>query len=196
MRVKICGITNYLDAKMAIDLGADALGFVFYQKSPRYIDPFDARKIISKLPPFVEKVGLFVRNTPREIGEISKFSLITLAQIHFDVDDSFLRRIDFPTLPVIRAREPRDIERFSNRYRLVDAYTDSYGGSGKRLALDWFKNRDNSKIIIAGGLNSKNVSELAGFGFYGCDVSSGVEAKERFKDRRKVEKFIKNAKVI
>ncbi|WP_456432831.1 phosphoribosylanthranilate isomerase [Nitratifractor sp.] len=194
MRVKICGITNYDDAMLAIDAGADALGFVFYSKSPRYIAPDEARRIIDRLPPFVEKVGLFVEETPKRIEELSRRSGITLAQIHFDVDETFLEAIDFPTLPVIRARSPHDLDRFADRYRLVDAYCESYGGSGKRLALEWFSGRDNSRIVIAGGLTPENVSELAGYGFYGCDVSSGTEATKGVKDPEKVRKFIKNAK--
>ncbi len=196
MRVKICGITNYSDAMFAIEAGADALGFVFYSKSPRYISPKDANDIISKLPPFVEKVGLFVNETSKQITEIAKESKITLAQIHFDVDEDFLDSIEFPTLPVVRARNKEDLERFNNRYCLVDAYCDSYGGSGKRLVLEWFKDRDNSKTIIAGGLNPENAKELKGYGFYACDVSSGTEAKRGIKDPKKVWEFIKNAKTI
>ena len=196
MRVKICGITNYDDAMLAIDAGADALGFVFYPKSPRFISPEATRKIIDQLPPFVEKVGLFVENGPEEIGRMAKESGITLAQIHFDVDEAFLDAVDIPTLPVVRARGAEDLERFAGRYRLVDAYCESYGGSGKRLALEWFENRDNSRIIIAGGLTPENVGELAGYGFYACDVSSGTEAAKGIKDPAKVRKFIGNAKSL
>ncbi len=196
MRVKICGITNYDDAMTAVEAGADALGFVFYPQSPRYIAPEEARKIIDRLPPFVEKVGLFVEEVPERITELSRSSGITLAQIHFDVDEDFLASIDFPTLPVVRARKPEDLDRFSDRYRLVDAYCEEYGGSGKRLALEWFAGRDNSRIIIAGGLTPQNVSELAGYGFYGCDVSSGTEAAKGRKDPQKVRDFVRNAKSL
>ena len=196
MRVKICGITNYEDAKYAIDCGADALGFVFYPKSPRYISSDDAKRLIAKLPPFIEKVGLFVNVSAEDITEVSRFSRITLAQIHFDIDEEFLSQIDFPTLPVIRATKSQDIDRFSNRYRLVDAYCEGYGGSGKRLNLEWFRDRDNSDIIIAGGLTPDNLSELRGYGFYGVDVSSGVEATKGKKDKIKVKEFIRYAKSI
>ncbi len=194
MRVKICGITNYDDAITAIEAGADALGFVFYPQSPRYIEPEKARQIIDRLPPFVEKVGLFVEETPERITEFSRQSGITLAQIHFDVDEAFLAAIDFPTLPVVRARAEEDLERFAGRYRLVDAYCEAYGGSGKRLALEWFAGRDNSRIIIAGGLRPENVTELAGYGFFACDVSSGTEASKGRKDPDKIRKFVANAK--
>jgi phosphoribosylanthranilate isomerase len=196
VRVKICGITNYEDAMMAIEAGADALGFVFYPPSPRYIAPEEAKNIIEALPPFVEKVGLFVEETPGRITELSRFSGITLAQIHFEVDEAFLDAVAFPTLPVIRAKRPEDLERFAGRYRLVDAYSDVYGGSGRRLALEWFEGRECSRIIIAGGLDPENVGELAGYGFYACDVSSGTEAAHGVKDPIKVRTFIRHAKAL
>lgn len=196
MRVKICGITNYDDAMLAIEAGADALGFVFYPRSPRFVTPESAAAIIDRLPPFVEKVGLFVEETPEAITETARRSGITLAQIHFDVDEAFLERVDFPTLPVVRARRPEDLERFAGRYRLVDAYSDAYGGSGKRLALEWFEGRDNSRIVIAGGLNPDNLGELAGYGFYGCDVSSGTEAAKGIKDPQSVREFVRRAKAL
>lgn len=196
MRVKICGITNYEDAKWAIDCGADALGFVFYDKSPRYISPSDARAIIDRLPPFVEKVGLFVNETPEYISHTAIASHITLSQIHFDVDDEFLSKIDTPVLPVVRAMKSEDISKFSDRYRLIDAYCQSYGGSGKRLNLEWFEDRDNSDIIIAGGLEADNLFELKDYGFYGVDVSSGVERSKGLKDPQKVRRFIENAKSL
>ena len=195
MRVKICGITNYDDAMYAADAGADALGFVFYKKSPRFIEYEECAKIIEKLPPFVQKVGLFVEQGAKEIEEGSKVSKIDLAQIHFDVSEDFLDSINFKTLPVIRAKTPNDIDRFSG-YRLVDAYCEAYGGSGKRLNLEWFKDRDCSKIIIAGGLRADNLEQLRGFGFYGVDVSSGVEASRGKKDFKLVKEFIKNARSL
>ncbi len=196
MRVKICGITNYEDAKWAIDCGADALGFVFYSKSPRYISPLEAKKIIDKLPPFVEKVGLFVNESADYITNTSRETHITLAQIHFDIDEEFLSAIDTPTLPVVRAVRAEDIDKFASKYRLVDAFCETYGGSGKRLNLEWFEGRDNSDIIIAGGLTPDNLSELNGYGFYGVDVSSGVEAAKGKKDPQKVRRFIENAKSL
>ena len=196
MRVKICGITNYDDAMFAIEAGADALGFVFYPRSPRYVAPSEAEQIIAKLPPFVEKVGLFVEEGAEAIGKTARESGITLAQIHFDVNEAFLDAVEFPVLPVVRARSAEDLERFADRYRLVDAYCEGYGGSGKRLALEWFEGRDNARIIIAGGLSPVNVEELKGYGFYGCDVSSGTEAAKGIKDPQKVREFVHRAKSL
>jgi len=195
VRVKICGLTNYDDAMYASEAGADALGFVFYKKSPRYIDFEECAKIIEQLPPFVTKIGLFVEHTTKEIEIGAKISNIDIAQIHFDVTQEFLDSINFKTIPVIRAKSADCINNFSG-YKLVDAYSETYGGSGKKLNLEWFKDVDCSKIIIAGGLNHNNLKQLKGFGFYGVDVSSGVEALKGKKDFKKVKEFIKNAKSL
>ena len=194
LKVKICGITNYDDAIFAIEAGADALGFVFYKKSPRYITPSDAKKIIKRLPPFVTIVGLFVNEGIDTINTISKYCNLSISQIHFDVDEESLDELAGRTLPVIRAKEPKDILQYSNRYRLVDVYCDSFGGSGKRLNLDWFNGVDCSKIILAGGLTPDNIDEVKKYNFYGVDVSSGVEKIRGRKDYEKVSRFIKNAK--
>lgn len=194
MRVKICGITNLADALTAIDAGADALGFVFYSESPRYISPETAKSIIAKLPPFVEKVALFVNEGAETVRSVCLYTGCTLAQIHFDVDDSFFEALDFPSLRVVRAKKPEDISRYAGEYRLIDAYCEGYGGSGKRLNIEWFENVDCSKIILAGGLDPENVASLKKYGFYGVDVSSGVEAFKGKKDPEKVRSFIMQAK--
>lgn len=194
MRTKICGITNYDDAMLAIDAGADALGFVFYKKSPRYITPADAARIIKKLPPFIEKVALFVNETAEDINKISAHIGATLAQIHFSVSGAFLEELKIPYIRVVRAQNRDDLHLYSDAYRLVDAYSEAYGGSGKRLALEWFEGIDCSKIILAGGLSPQNVSQIKEYGFYGVDVSSGVELSPGRKDSQKVKDFIQNAK--
>jgi len=196
VRVKICGITNLEDALHAVACGADALGFVFYDKSPRYITPKDAKVIIDKLPPFVERVGLFVNVDADYINTVCKEVGISLAQLHFEVDEDFLTQVEVPTLVVIRAKNAQDIHRFEASYRLVDAYVESYGGEGKRLNLEWFKGIDCSKIILAGGLDADNVKRVKALGFYAVDVSSGVESSKGKKDSTKVKKFISNAKSI
>ncbi|MDP3465901.1 MAG: phosphoribosylanthranilate isomerase [Sulfuricurvum sp.] len=194
MKVKICGITNLNDALDAIEAGADALGFVFYPESPRYISQEAARTIITKLPPFVEKVALFVNESADNIRQICLETGCTLAQIHFDVTDDFYDSLHFPSLKVIRAQNKEDVLRYENDYRLIDAYCNAFGGSGKRLNSEWFDGVDCSKIILAGGLDPDNVASLKRYGFYGVDVSSGVEASKGKKDPKKVVDFIKSAK--
>jgi phosphoribosylanthranilate isomerase len=195
LRTKICGITNLEDALQAIEAGADALGFVFYEPSPRYIDVESAKSIISKLPPFVEKVALFVNARASFINSTCKECGATLAQIHFEPsEENFYEKLEVPHIKVIRATCKEDIEKFSDEYRLVDAYCESYGGSGKRVNIEWFEDSDNCKIIIAGGLDEHNVASLKEYGFYGVDVSSGTEKSKGIKDPQKVINFIKNAK--
>lgn len=193
MRAKICGITSYKDAMLAIEAGADALGFVFYEPSPRYISPENAKNIIQKLPPFIEKVALFVNVSPQEVDDICNFTKSTLAQIHFEADDAFFNALTTPYLRVIRAQSKEDILKNSDEYRLIDAYCEAYGGAGKRLNIEWFEGVDCSKIILAGGLDPTNVASLKSYGFFGVDVSSGVEASKGIKDEIKVKSFIQNA---
>jgi len=193
MKTKICGITSYEDAMIAIEAGANALGFVFYEKSPRYISPNDAKNIIKKLPPFVEKVGLFVNVDAQIINSYIQESGCTLAQLHFEASNEVYEQLFVPYIKVIRAKSKEDILKFSDEYRLVDAYCEAYGGAGKRINIEWFNDTDNSKIILAGGLDTTNVASLKKYGFYGVDVSSGVEISHGKKDPKKVKDFIKNA---
>ncbi|MDF1877790.1 phosphoribosylanthranilate isomerase [Sulfurimonas sp. SAG-AH-194-L11] len=193
MRTKICGITSYKDAMTAIKAGADALGFVFYEKSPRYISPQDAKKIIAQLPPFIEKVALFVNESATTINAFMKESGATLAQLHFTTTPELIDALCVPYIKVTRAKSAQDILEFADEYRLVDAYCEAYGGEGKRINIEWFDGVDCSKIILAGGLDSSNIISLKDYGFYGLDVSSGVEISHGKKDPQKVQEFIKNA---
>ncbi len=194
MRVKICGITNLGDALMAIEAGADALGFVFYPQSPRYISLDNAKAIIANLPPFIEKVALFVNESAEHIRSVCLETGCTLAQIHFDVTDDFYDRLHFPSLRVIRAQHREDVLRYPDHYRLIDAFCEGYGGSGKRLNIEWFEGVDCSKIILAGGLSPDNIASLKSFGFYGVDVSSAVEAFKGKKSPELTNAFIAQAK--
>ncbi|MEA3523654.1 MAG: phosphoribosylanthranilate isomerase [Campylobacterota bacterium] len=194
MRVKICGITSLDDALNAIDSGADALGFVFYKPSPRYISPQDAAAIIEKLPPFVEKVGLFVNEDAATINALAKKAKTTLSQIHFEADEALFEALNHPYIRVIRAKEQKDLSLHVNEYRLVDAYCEAYGGMGKQLNIEWFRDIDCSKIILAGGLTPENINLTCKYNFYGVDVSSGVESSKGIKETKKVIQFIQEAK--
>lgn len=197
MKVKICGITNLPDALAATKAGANALGFVFYKKSPRYIEPNKAKEIVDKLPPFVQTIGLFVNEDETFINEICFESKMQLAQI---IDDNEIVNYDLLTvkyLKVLRAKEQKDLKNLNNDFYLVDAFVDSFGGEGKRIALEWFEDIDCSRLILAGGLTVDNIKEIDGFGFYGVDVSSGVESEIKGKkDRAKMIAFVKEANEI
>lgn len=194
MWVKICGITNLEDALCALNAGADALGFVFYPKSPRYITPENAKNIAEQLPMTVKKIGLFVEASPEEIGAVCKEAHMDMAQIHFEVDDAFWSALKVPYLRVVRAKQASDIEQYKGLIRLIDAHVEGYGGAGQRLDLSWFEHADCENIILAGGLSPENVEQVKPLGFYGVDVSSGVERAKGLKDHEKVEMFLKRAK--
>ena len=196
MRVKICGITNEEDAINAINAGADALGFVFYEKSPRYIDPFEARKIIEKLPPFIQAVGLFVNESSEYINKICLNSKIQLSQIIDDDNCTDYNLLSIKHIKVLRIKSKEDLDLLDDDYALVDAFVDGFGGEGKRIALEWFDNKDCSKFVIAGGLKSDNLAELKEYNFYGVDVSSGVESSKGKKDNQKMIDFVKVANEI
>ena len=197
MKIKICGITNLEDALDAINAGANALGFVFYSKSPRYITPLDARKIVDKLPPFIQTVGLFVNENESYINQVSLNAKMQMVQI---IDDNNYANFDLLTskyIKVLRAQSKEDITNINkNEYILIDAFVESFGGEGKRVALEWFENVDCSKMILAGGLNENNLKELSSLKLYGVDVSSGVEAKKGKKDKQKMINFVKAANEI
>jgi len=193
MRTKICGITSVDDAMMAIEAGADALGFVFYEKSPRYVTITQAKEIIKQLPPFIEKVALFVNVDADTIDATCQTVGATLAQLHFEADEALYSSLKTPHIKVIRASSAEDILKHPNEYRLVDAYCEAYGGAGKRINIEWFKDIECSKIILAGGLDANNIASLKKYNFFGVDVSSGVEKSHGKKDAKKVKEFIQNA---
>ena len=196
MKVKICGITNLEDAINAVNAGANALGFVFYKDSPRYIEPLKAKKIVNLLPPFVQTVGLFVNESENFINETSIESQMQLAQIIDDKDIINYDLLKIKSIKVIRVKTSEDLKKLDNSYYLIDAFVDGFGGEGKRVALEWFENIDCSKFILAGGLTSYNLKEINGYGFYGVDVSSGVEESKGKKNKQKMIDFVKEANEI
>ena len=196
MRVKICGITNLQDALDAINAGADALGFVFYANSPRYITPSKAKEIVEKLPPFVQTVGLFVNENEDFINKVCSESKMQLAQIIDDNEILNYELLKVKSIKVIRVKSQKDLKNLNKDYYLLDAFVDGFGGQGKRVALEWFENLDCSKFILAGGLTSNNLKEIDGFGFYGVDVSSGVEESKGKKSKQKMIDFVKEANEI
>ena len=196
MRVKICGITNLQDALDAINAGADALGFVFYSKSPRYIEPLKAKEIVDSLSPFVQTVGLFVNEDEDFINEVCQKSKMQIAQI---IDDNEILNYDLlqtKYVKVLRVKSQEDLKNLNSDYYLVDAFVEGFGGEGKRVALEWFEHMDCSKFILAGGLTSNNLKEIDGYGFYGVDVSSGVEESKGKKSKQKMINFVKEANEI
>jgi phosphoribosylanthranilate isomerase len=201
-RIKICGITNLDDALCAIRCGADSLGFVFYEKSPRYINPSKAQEIIKQLPPFVQFVGLLVNHSYDSILEIIKLTEITLLQFHGDEDNEFCQSLSFPFIKAIRVRSTVDVLDGEGKFPdaraiLLDAYhKDLYGGTGQSFLWDLMPiNKLNKPIILAGGLNIENVQKaIHQVKPYAVDVSGGVEESKGVKDHQKIKEFCRVVK--
>jgi phosphoribosylanthranilate isomerase len=199
-KVKICGITNLEDALFAAEAGADALGFVFYTKSPRYIAPDRAREIVLRLPPFVAKVGVFVNEELDLVKEIMAYCHLDYAQLHGDEPPEQVAALAPRAIKAVRVRSAADVERLS-AYRatayLLDAYHPTKpGGTGE--TWDWelaAAAKRYGPIILAGGLKPDNVAAAIGRVHpYAVDVSSGVEAAPGIKDHQMVWRFIRAAK--
>ncbi|MEK6223337.1 MAG: phosphoribosylanthranilate isomerase [Thermodesulfobacteriales bacterium] len=199
-KIKICGITNMEDAQAAADFGADALGFIFYKQSKRYIDPEVAKRIISALPPFLTTVGVFVNQDLDEISEIKEMTGIQVAQLHGDETPEFASLLPLEVIKAIRVKDKSDLDRvaqYSGQAILFDTYSDiEYGGTGE--SFDWgiLKTKPISgDIILSGGLNPDNVLEAIKIVKpYAVDVSSGVEIAPGKKDHKKIKKFIEAIK--
>lgn len=204
IRVKICGITNIEDAMAAVSAGADALGFIFYPKSPRYITPEDAGEITSKLPPFVVPVGVFVDEPEDMVVEHAIVAGVPVVQLHGDESPDSCTSLTAFGLRVIKAARVRSMEdiealrRYDADAYLLDAYLpDCPGGTG--VTCDWAIALEAKTVldpvILAGGLTPDNVSRaISTVRPYAVDVSSGVESGPGRKDHDKIRAFIKNAR--
>jgi phosphoribosylanthranilate isomerase len=200
VKVKICGNTSYEDAALALDLGADAVGFVFYDKSTRHIAPATAREIAKKLPPFAVKVGVFVNEFDIEVvRSISQMCGLNVIQLHGGESPEYCARLsDWTVVKALRVNDsfdPSHVGHFTSISAvLLDAYdADTYGGTGR--LFDWSKavaaKQYARSIILAGGLNPENVAlAIKMVKPYGVDVCSGVECKPGQKDKLLLRSFM------
>lgn len=200
-KVKICGITNSEDALLSAQFGADALGFNFYAKSPRYIAPEKAREIAEQLPPEVLKVGVFVNESLEKIIETAEIAKLGAIQLHGEETPEFVREIKAKTkLEIIKAFrvspefEPEDVLRCEADAILLDAYSPKeHGGTGE--TFDWKiagKVREIfPKMYLAGGLSAENVAEaIENVQPFAVDACSCLEIRKGFKDAQKLKDFI------
>ncbi|PLX98596.1 MAG: phosphoribosylanthranilate isomerase [Desulfuromonas sp.] len=200
MKVKICGITSLDDALHACSCGADALGFVFYDKSPRCVTPEAARVIINALPPFVSTVGLFVNEKPQTIRAIAEQCGLDVIQLHGDEGPAACDYAPHRTVKALRVKDAASLEghtAYRTNALLLDAWSKkAYGGTGETfnwaLAATVARQRP---VILAGGLSPENVgAAISAVRPYAVDVSSGVESAPGVKDRQKLAAFIAAAK--
>ena len=197
VRSKICGITRIEDALAAVEAGADALGFVFYAKSPRAVDVRQARAIIDALPPFVTTVGLFVNASRCELNEILEVVSLDLLQFHGDETPADCEGYHRPWIKALRVRPGDDLEAACHHYAgargiLLDAYVPGVpGGTGE--AFDWslIPQRLSKPIILAGGLSADNVAAaIRQVRPYAVDVSGGVDQAKGIKEVARSEAFM------
>ena len=197
-RVKICGITRVEDALEAINQGADAIGLVFYAKSPRNVSAAQAAEIVSSIPAFVTVVGLFVDAEPAFIQEVLSVVNLDLLQFHGDETPSACRQYSRPYMKAIRVKSVTNLVQYAADYAdakalLLDAFAEGVPG-GTGLVFDWSLIPQNLPlpIVLAGGLNAENVGlAIEQVRPYAVDVSGGVEASKGIKDVAKIAAFMR-----
>ena len=199
-RVKICGVTSVADALLAQEAGADAIGVVFYEPSPRCVTIDQAREIALSVGPFVTLVGLFVNAPAEYVKEVLAAVPLHVLQFHGDESPDYCESFQRAYIKAIRMRPELDVLAAIDKHPLaagvlLDAYRPGVpGGTGETFDWQRIPHQTNKPIILAGGLNASNIAEaIALTGVYGVDVSGGVELSPGVKDAGKIQNFIINA---
>ena len=201
LRIKICGITNPADALAAVEAGADALGFMFYDRSKRWVTTDVAAKITSELPPFILRVGVFVDPVADQVYETAEKCGLTTLQFHGSESPEFCSQFSLPVIKAFRIADQSSLDTLStyqtSAWLLDSAVPDQLGGTGK--TGDWALARAATKlgrpVILAGGLTPENVKQaVREVRPYGVDVSSGVESAPGRKDRQRLKLFVRAAR--
>jgi phosphoribosylanthranilate isomerase len=198
IKVKICGMTQLKDALFAVEQGVDAVGFIFYKKSPRAVTMKTVREIIAKLPPLVDTVGVFVNESAERVNKIADYCGLDLVQLHGEESPAFCRKIHRRVIKAFRVKDLQSIkqlEKFPVSGFLLDTFSDDlHGGTGK--TFDWnlaLPAKKMGPVILAGGLTPRNILQaVRQVRPYGVDVCSGVEKSPGIKDLEKVRAFLKN----
>jgi len=193
-------MTNLKDVKVAVDGGVDAVGFIFYKKSPRSVTMQAVRKIVLELPPFVDSVGVFVNETAEQINKIADRCNLDRVQLHGNESPTFCKKIRRRVIKAIRVKDIQSLKKLSDypvSSFLLDTFSeDQYGGTGR--VFDWnlaYPAKKYGPIILAGGLTPNNVRQaIQRIQPYGVDVCSGVESQPGIKDHKKMQIFLKNVK--
>ncbi|MBC3874402.1 phosphoribosylanthranilate isomerase [Undibacterium flavidum] len=206
-RIKICGITRLEDLRAVVDAGADALGFVFYPPSPRYLNPEAAASLVAAMPPFVTSVGLFVNASMEELQAVIKLAPIQSLQFHGDESAQECHRLaSAVNRPFIRAFRVKpdtsaaDLLECEAEYKaasplfqglLLDTFVDSFGGSGKVFDWSLIPKELAPRVVLSGGLSVQNATDaVVGVRPFAVDISSGVELSKGVKDAAKVRAFV------
>jgi phosphoribosylanthranilate isomerase len=189
MLIKICGITRPEDAQAAVEAGASAIGFIFWPKSPRFIDPFRARTIAAALPPFVTPVGVFVNQPAAYVNGVASLVRLGAVQLHGDESIEYAEAIASPVIRAMRVGDTRIDFWPAKAMVLLDA-DDPVRRGGTGQTIDWAAAAGiaaRRKILLAGGLTPENVADaIARVRPFGIDVSSGVERAPGIKDHQRL----------
>ncbi len=203
VRTKICGITRRDDALMAIEAGADAIGLVFYEPSPRNVTLEQARQIVSALPAFVSTTALFVNATPDFIRQVVAQVGVDLLQFHGEESPAECDAYARPYIKAVAMQAQTNLVEIAERYRnaralLLDTYKPGVpGGTGESFNWQWVTPLVDKPLILAGGLTPSNVAQaVEQTGVYAVDVSGGVEASKGLKCAEKVQQFIRQANLM
>ncbi|MCH8032205.1 MAG: phosphoribosylanthranilate isomerase [Bacteroidetes bacterium] len=201
MKIKICGITNIEDALAAESFGADAVGFIFYKKSKRYVSPEQAEHIMRALSLFTTKVGVFVDETFEIINKISKQTGINVVQLHGNENLDIMKSISLPVIKAFRVDDNFNYNKL-NQYQeysiLLDAYSENnYGGTGIKFNWEKIPFEIKNKIILSGGISSNNIEIIyKNINPAAVDLSSSLEKTPGKKDKKKMEKFFNKVNLI
>jgi len=196
-RVKVCGITRVEDAKAAVDAGADAIGLVFYEPSPRYVRIQQAREIAASVPAFVSVVALFVNADAEYVQDVLNSVRIDLLQFHGDEENDFCSQFQRPFIKAQRVRETSDVVASCVRFPdalaiLLDSYKPGVpGGTGESFDWSLIPKSQTKPLILAGGLTPENVAPaIKQVQPFAVDVSGGVEQSKGIKDPAKIDAFL------
>ncbi|TCV90474.1 phosphoribosylanthranilate isomerase [Sulfurirhabdus autotrophica] len=200
-RVKICGITRVQDGLFASEVGADAIGLVFYPKSPRFVTSDQADTILRNLPPFITNVGLFVNPTSEDVLDIMGHVRLDLLQFHGEESPEFCEQFGLPYLKAVRVKPGIDLVQYALAYSnakglLLDAFVEgTHGGTGKSFDWSLIPDQLSLPVVLSGGLNAANVmAAIQHVRPWAVDVSSGVEASKGIKDAAQMAAFMKGVR--
>jgi phosphoribosylanthranilate isomerase len=200
VKIKICGITNKNDYDALVSLGVDYTGFIFYDKSPRYIAPLSAFEIICGNKSGNKKVGVFVNESPDRIREIYKTVKLDLIQLHGDESPDYCNNLNLPYWKALRLRDERSISMITEYgcdTILIDSYNEKkYGGTGSSIELKLIEKAaaKNKKIIVAGGVSAENIAQILKIDPFGIDINSSIEISPGKKDIQKMRLILKTIK--
>ena len=198
-RIKICGITREEDLAVAVAAGADALGFVFYPPSPRYVAPQRAARLLAGVPAFVTRVGLFVNEPAEAVRAVLAQASLDLLQFHGDEDAAYCAAFGKPWIKAARVKAGFDLLEYASAFAdapgvcglLLDAHVEGYGGGGQTFDWSLIPQSLPLPVILSGGLHPGNVAEaVRRVRPWAVDVSSGVESARGIKDAQKITEFI------